>query len=188
MRQNITRWFNYWEGLYQVWDSGFQHIAYHKKNAPFAPFLPVAKTMREKLTTLFAGRPIWMNLLMLFCAYMTFIYMPFDLFFKPVAEDVEVWFGYSLYGWAAKATEPLHWLIYGAGCYGFFKMKPWMWPWAALYVFQVAIAMYMWGVLSGKPYGPMILIAAAPFVVLSVMLLLARSKFGADEQTRSTQR
>ena len=30
---------------------------------------------------------------------MTFIYMPFDLFFKPVAEDHEIWFGFSLTGW-----------------------------------------------------------------------------------------
>ena len=49
--------------------------------------------------------------LMVFCAYMTFIYMPFDLFYKPVAEDAEVWLGITLYGWAAKSTEPLHWAI-----------------------------------------------------------------------------
>ncbi len=41
-----------------------------------------------------------------------------------------VWLGFMLTGWAAKATEPLHWLIYGAGAYGFWKMSRWMWPWA----------------------------------------------------------
>ena len=29
----------------------------------------------------------------------------------------------ALTGWWAKATEPVHWLIYGAGAYGFWKMK-----------------------------------------------------------------
>lgn len=77
----------------------------------------------EKMKKLFAGRPHWMNALMIFCAYMTFIYMPFDLFYKPVDQDAEVWFGYMLHGWAAKATEPLHWLIYGAGFFGFLKMN-----------------------------------------------------------------
>ena len=65
------------------------------------------------------SRPWWMNLMFYFCLYMTFIYMPFDFFLKPVAEDQEVWFGILLTGWWAKATEPLHWLIYGAGAYGF---------------------------------------------------------------------
>jgi len=46
----------------------------------------------DNLKHLFAGRPHWMNVLMLFCAYMTFIYMPFDLFWKPVDQDEEVWF------------------------------------------------------------------------------------------------
>ena len=77
---------------------------------------------------IFTGRPVWMTALLLFCGYMTFIYMRFDLFYKPVADDVEVWFGLALHGWAAKATEPIHWLIYGAGFYGFLKMKSWMFP------------------------------------------------------------
>ena len=54
-----------------------------------------------------------MNLIFAFCVYMTFIYMPFDIFYKPMAEDEEVWFGFTLHGFWAKATAPLHWLIYG---------------------------------------------------------------------------
>jgi hypothetical protein len=50
------------------------------------------------LSSVFEGRPWWMNILFAFCAYMTFIYMPFDLFWKPVAEDQEVWFGFPLTG------------------------------------------------------------------------------------------
>ncbi len=131
----------------------------------------------EKLKALFVGRPLWMNVLMVFCAYMTFIYMPFDLFYKPVEQDEEVWFGFMLHGWWAKATEPLHWLIYGAGMYGFLKMKSWMFPWAALYTFQVAISMLVWSLLYGGGnvlYGA---VAALPFVILGVMLWQARSQF-----------
>ncbi len=131
----------------------------------------------EQLKALFADRPHWMNALMLFCAYMTFIYMPFDLFWKPVAQDEEVWFGYQLHGWAAKATEPIHWLIYGGGFYGFLKMKSWMFPWAALYTFQIAIAMavYSW-FYSDAPLWAGLLIAA-PFTALGVMLWMAKLKF-----------
>ena len=75
-----------------------------------------------------------MNALMLFGASMPFVYLPWDLFAKPVAEDAEVWFGIMLTGWAAKAAEPLHWAVYAAGTYGFYRMRPWMWPWAAIYV------------------------------------------------------
>ena len=40
-----------------------------------------------------AARPWWANALLAFCAYVTVIYLPFDLFFKPVSDDQEVWFG-----------------------------------------------------------------------------------------------
>ncbi|MDE0365530.1 MAG: hypothetical protein OXP09_08145 [Gammaproteobacteria bacterium] len=95
-------------------------------------------------------RPWWMNLIWLFCLYMTFIYLPFDLFIKPVAVDQEVWFGFMLTGWAAKLTAPLHWAIYAAGAYGFWKMRSWMWPWAALYVAQVSVGMGVWSLLDPR--------------------------------------
>ena len=131
----------------------------------------------EKLKALFVGRPLWMNVLMVFCAYMTFIYMPFDLFYKPVEQDEEVWFGFMLHGWWAKATEPLHWLIYGAGMYGFLKMKSWMFPWAALYTFQVAISMLVWSLLYGGGNVLFGAVAALPFLILGLMLWQARSQF-----------
>ena len=138
--------------------------------------------MQEKLKMIFAGRPLWMNCLMVFCAYMTFIYMPFDIFWKPVEGDEEVWFGYMLHGWAAKATAPIHWLIYGFGCYGFYRMKSWMWPWASLYVFQVAIGMLVWSMLYGNqdmnlPAMLAAVLVVTLFVVLGVMLWRARSTF-----------
>ena len=39
-----------------------------------------------------------MTLMFYFCAYMTVVYMPFDIFLKPVADDQEVWFGFLLTG------------------------------------------------------------------------------------------
>ena len=95
-----------------------------------------------------AGRPWWVNAVLVFCAYMTFIYVPWDFFGKPVHEDVEVWFGFALHGDWAKRTEPIHWLIYAFGTYGFWKMRPWVWPAAALYTLQIAVAMMVWALLE----------------------------------------
>ena len=111
---------------------------------------------------------------------MACIYMPFDLFTKPVAGAEEVWFGFTLHGWWAKATEPLHWAIYAAGAYGFWRMRPWMWPWAALYAAQVALAMALWNLLD--PGGGGLLVAVASgglFVVPTVALWRARPRFTA---------
>ena len=69
-----------------------------------------------------------------------FIRVPFDIFFTPIERDQEVWFGIVLRGMWAKVTEPLHWAVYAAGAWGFWKMRRWMWPWAAVYVAQVASA------------------------------------------------
>ena len=58
--------------------------------------------MQEALKRVFRGRPLWLNVLMVFCAYMSFIYVPWDFFFKPVEQDEEVWFGILLTGWATR--------------------------------------------------------------------------------------
>lgn len=98
------------------------------------------------LGTRLGERPWWMNALMLICAFMAFVYVPWDFLFKPVAQDQEAWFGMLLHGWAAKLTEPLHLLIYGAGAYGFWRRRSWMWPWAAAYSASVTIGMFLWPV------------------------------------------
>ena len=84
--------------------------------------------MRDWLRTVFAGRPWWINTLMVFSAYMAFVYCPWDILVKPAELDEEVWFGIRFHGWAAKCLEPFHWAIYAAGAYGFRRMKAWMWP------------------------------------------------------------
>ena len=134
--------------------------------------------IRPVLVAELRQRPWWMNVMWAFCLYMTFIYLPFDLFFKPVAEDEEVWFGFVLTGWAAKATEPLHWLIYGAGAYGFWKMSRWMWPWAGVYSAQVMVAMLVWNLVDPRGGGWIPgLIAAALFAVPTAALWLAKGHF-----------
>ena len=138
---------------------------------------PTRPTFPEIVAASWRRRPWWMNLIWYFCLYMTFVYMPYDLFLKPVAEDREVWFGFVLEGWAAKATEPLHWAIYAAGAYGFWKMRPWMWPWAAVYVAQVAVAMGVFGLLYGPGSPWLAIIPAAVFVVPTVALWRARHRF-----------
>ena len=107
-------------------------------------------SVRDFLEIQWRKRSWWLNLLLLFCLYMTFIYMPFDIFWKPVVDDEEVWFGITLHGWSAKLTAPLHWLIYGAGAYGLWHMKSWVWPWAAVYLAQVVIAMFVWNLLDPR--------------------------------------
>ena len=124
--------------------------------------------MPEAVARLFQGRPAWLSVIMLFCAYMTFIYLPWDFFWKPVAVDQEAWFGVVLTGWAAKATEPLHWAIYAAGTYGLYRMRAWMWPWASLYVLQIAIGMFVWQLLDDRGRGlAMGVVAALPFLCLA---------------------
>ncbi|MFT4583563.1 MAG: hypothetical protein ACI915_003193 [Gammaproteobacteria bacterium] len=127
------------------------------------------------------SRPRWMNPIFYFCLYMTFVYMPFDLFFKPLATDHEIWFGFALTGWWAKATEPVHWIIYAAGAYGFWKMKAWMWPWAAVYLAQIVIAMFVWNIVGDHGNGIAAgLVAASLFAVPMIALWRAKKSFGAD--------
>ena len=128
-----------------------------------------------KVLTEWRKRPWWMNLMFGFCVYMAFVYMPFDMFMKPVAEDQEVWFGILLTGWSAKVTEPLHWAIYIAGGYGFWKMRRWMWPWSGVYVFQVASSMLVWNVSRGAYTAG--LITFAVFVALVAALYRRRTLF-----------
>ena len=124
-------------------------------------------------------RPIWMNALLLFCAYMAVIYLPWDIFVKPVEVDQEVWFGLMFTGWAAKLLAIPHWAIYAAGMIGFWGMRSWMWPWASVYVAQVAIGMAVWPILErGGPVGWIIgIVAGAVFAIPAVALWRARDRF-----------
>jgi short-subunit dehydrogenase len=141
--------------------------------------------MNDWMNELFRGRPWWMNALMVFCGYMAIVYVPWDLFIKPVAADQEVWFGILFTGWAAKLTGLGHWFVYGAGAYGFRRMRPWMPTWSAFYVAQIAFSMLVWslsqlgffvGLLAGT-------VSAVPFALLAMALWNAREHFGSHAQT-----
>jgi len=120
-----------------------------------------------------------MNALMLFCAYMAFLYLPWDLFIKPVERDQEVWFGILFTGWAAKVAAVPHWAVYAAGTVGFWRMRSWMWPWAAVYAAQVAVGMFVWSVRELSSGGAWLagIGAFVPFAILAYALCRARPLF-----------
>src|SRR5262249_2625881 len=121
------------------------------------------------------------NALMVFCAFMAFVYVPWDFLWKPVSRDEEVWLGIMFTGWGAKLTEPLHWAIYAAGFYGFYRMRSWMWPLAAAYVLTVAFGMLVWALLyigaNGIPLG---VLGFASFGFLARALWNAEPLFGEE--------
>jgi hypothetical protein len=120
-------------------------------------------------------RPWWANALLAFCAYMTVVYLPYDFFVKPVEHDEEVWFGLVLHGTQAKLTEPIHWAIYAAGTYGFWKLPAWIWPASALYVAQIAIGMLVWSTTDERGPGLVAgLVTAVPIGALAAFLWLRR--------------
>ncbi len=132
-----------------------------------------------------AKRSWWMNAIFAFCVFMTFVYMPYDIFVKGVEGNDEIWFGFVLTGWTAKLTEPLHWAINAAGAYGFWKMSSWMWPWAAVYCAQVAVAFFLFPLLNRPVDGEWSLpiavasglIGGAVFAIPTVALWRARERF-----------
>jgi short-subunit dehydrogenase len=134
--------------------------------------------MSDWLRDVFRDRPWWINALMVFCAYMAFVYVPWDLFVKPVAEDHEVWFGIAFTGWAAKVMAVPHWIVYAAGFHGFRRLRPWVRSWGAVYTGQIAFGMFVWswvrvGGLLGFLAGGAV---ALPFVGLTWLLWNARDE------------
>ncbi|HEU4430999.1 MAG TPA: SDR family NAD(P)-dependent oxidoreductase, partial [Myxococcota bacterium] len=135
--------------------------------------------MREWVRHQVARRPWWMNGLLLFSAFMAFIYVPWDFSMKPVRYDAEVWFGVRFHGWWAKLLEPPHWLVYGLGTYGFWRMSAWMWPWSALYAAQVSFSMLVWPLLYRRETTSIVLggIGALAFAAIARELWQAREAF-----------
>jgi short-subunit dehydrogenase len=131
------------------------------------------------LRDVFRDRPGWMNAAMVFCGYMAFLYVPWDLFIKPAAEDAEVWFGIMFTGFSAKVMAVPHWFVYGAAVYGFRRRRPWMRFWGAAYSGQIAFGMFVWSVfqiggLAGFIGG---LIGAVPFTALGIAFWNAHDQF-----------
>jgi short-subunit dehydrogenase len=141
--------------------------------------------MNDWLREIFRDRPLWMNVLMVFSGWMAFVYVPWDIFWKPVAADQEVWFGIVFEGWAAKVMAFPHWFVYGAAVYGFRRRRPWMRLWGAVYSGQVAFAMFVWSVVAvGGALGFVSgVIAAVPFSLVALGFWNAREHFEARPLT-----
>ncbi len=135
--------------------------------------------MREWLYDVFRERPWWMSACMIFCAYMAFLYVPWDLFVKPVARDEEVWFGIELRGYLAKLGALVHWFVYGTAIYGFRRRRPWMALWAPAYVAQIAFSIYVWKALeTGGTSGLVVgLLYALPMAGLAFAFWYSRDYF-----------
>ena len=128
----------------------------------------------------FSARPWWANALLAFCSYMAIIYLPFDLFFKPVSDDQEVWFE-SYFQLVAKwLAIPIGLSMPGEPMA--FYMKKWMWPWAGVYVLQVAFSMMVWQLSDDRGAGLFQgLVTLGIFSVLAVLLLRRPTAF--NQQT-----
>ena len=122
-----------------------------------------------------------MNVVFLFCVYMTFVYLPWDVFIKPIAEDEEVWFGFLFYGWMAKLGGIVHWIVYGSLTYGLWYMRPWARPCVALYLLQVAWSMIVWTLLTdySNSAWPSLAVASV-LVILSILIFRNRSVFDSE--------
>ena len=120
-----------------------------------------------------------MNALMFFCAWMAFVYIPFWDLPKPVSRDEEVWFGLTYEDRWAKLMLVPHWFVYAAGALGFWRMRAWMWPWAAVYAAQMTIGMFVWSVayVGGVRGWVLALLLLAVFSGLTLALWGARERF-----------
>ena len=130
------------------------------------------------------SRPWWMNLMLLFCTYMTFVYLPWDIFVKPAEIDEEVWFGVRFHGTAAKIAAVPHWIVYGLGTVGFYGMKGWMHPWASVYLLQVTIAFAVFPWLYGPGMPGSLVSSVVALVVwggITWAMWNAAPLFGAEE-------
>ncbi len=96
------------------------------------------------------ARPWWSTVLSLFCA-VTVVFLVARDVFVPHVRETEVWFGFELQGWPAYVTAPVHWAIFIIAAWGFWFLRPWVWPAASIYAFYVALSHLVWNVTS--PFG-----------------------------------
>ena len=133
--------------------------------------------MIDQLKNNLTLRPGWMNLVLFFCFYMTFIYLPWDIFVKPITEDQEVWFGVLFYGWLAKVGGVFHWVVYGTFLYGMWNMKQWLVSGMILYLWQVGASMIIWNWVSEGQIGWFGFLSGLVFILLSYLFYDRREFF-----------
>jgi hypothetical protein len=109
------------------------------------------------------------------CCAATVVFLAARDLLLPEIRDVEVWGGFELHGRAARLSAPLHWAIFAAGAFAFWRAKPWIWSAAAAYVFYVAASHLIWSEASPHGQGwPMGLLQAAGISLVGVWLLRRR--------------
>jgi hypothetical protein len=110
------------------------------------------------------------------CLIAFLINVPRDLFFAETRE-VEVWLGFEIRGWVALLTAPFHWAIFAVGAWAFWTRRSWVVPWAAGYVFYVAISHLIWSEASPNGRGWLIGLAQAiGFSIVGLLLLRAGAR------------
>jgi len=121
-------------------------------------------------------RAWWQTACALFCAATVVFLVARDLL-VPEVREVEVWLGFELRGAAARWTAPLHWALYAAAAVGFWRGRPWIWPWASVYAFGIAIGHLVWNLHSPRGGGWIAgLWQLALFSIPAVALLWARPR------------
>jgi len=123
-------------------------------------------------------RPPWMKGLAVFCLLTVAFLVPRDLFY-PETRDVEVWFGFEVRGGWALLTAPLHWGIFGVGAWGFWHHGARVLPWAAGYVFYVALSHIIWNQTSPNGQGWLSgILQALVISIPGILMLRARYSIG----------
>jgi hypothetical protein len=121
-----------------------------------------------------------MTALAIFCFATVAFLVPRDLLIAHT-RDVEVWFGFEVHGAAARLTAPLHWALFLAGAWGFWRNRPWVVPAAAAYAFYIAFSHIVWSEASpngrGWPIGlAQALVLCVPGVLLWRVHRITRGK------------
>jgi hypothetical protein len=128
-----------------------------------------------------------MTALALLCLLTVLVNIVRDLFI-PSTRDVEIWFGFEVFGSAARLTAPLHWAIFAMGAWAFWTQRPWATTAAAIYLFYAALSHVIWSEASPNGRGwPIGLMQAAAISTAAILLLrfgsrLPRTALPADRQ------
>ena len=124
-------------------------------------------------------RPWWMTALAAFCVATVLVSIPRDLFVAS-ARDVEVWLGFEVHGRLALLTAPIHWAIFAFGAWAFWTDRRWIVPWAAAYIFYVAVCHVVWSEVSPNGRGwPIGVVQALALSAVGLLLLRTARRGGA---------
>lgn len=121
-----------------------------------------------------AERPAWASALAALCAATVVFTIARDVLI-PEVRAVEVWLGFELRGWLALATAPVHYALFSAAAWGYWRCRAWVWPWAAVYAFYIAISHLIWNLHSPNGEGLRAgLLQLGLFSVPAIALLFAK--------------